>query len=290
MIKNYSFTSLSLVFVGLTGAAFAQLQGDYPVDLSSIELPVFNGVALEETVSATSFSLTMIQGLTSSKLTGTGTISATDFYADDSLVVNFEGSATFSAGAVKTGSIVRLTGAKATLGKDVMGTGTLTDEENGDLEVTVSKVTGAFGFKSLSVNLDSDEIVGLIAGGTLAVSGYLTDTPSQKGTVKVSYNQEDFGPYSFPADNLITPEIALVNLVTSSKNKITGSATGTFGDYDDVSFSVKGARNGKTGISVITLTGTGAGKGVSATLNLDENGDLSGTKNALNVLGYKLKF
>jgi len=290
MIKRLNLSIFVAGCVCLTGSVFAQLAGDYPVDLSSIKLPVFNGVVLEETVSATSFELTMVQGLTSSKLTGTGSISATDFVADDTLVVNFEGSMSFSAGTVKAGSIVRLTGAKATLGRDVTGTGTYSDEENGDLDVTVTKVIGAFGFKSLTVDLESDEIEGLIAKGKLSVSGYLTDTPREKGTVRVDYGEEEFGPFSFPADNLITPEIALVNLVTSSKNKITGTATGTFGDYDEVPFSLRGTRNARTGISVITLTGTGAGKRVSATLNLDENGEITGTNNALNVLGYKLKF
>lgn len=288
MIKN-TFVSVIIGFAGIVGSAFAQLDGDYTPDLSSIELPVFDGVLLEDTVSATTFSIEMTQGLTSSKLTGSGEVDATDFYADDTLTVNFSGSMTFSAAAALSGSIVRLTGAKAVLGKDVTGTGTYTDEQDGDLSVTVTKVTGSFGFKRLTVNLDEETIDGDISPGSISVSGYLDDNPSQKGTVRVKYDQDPFGPYDFPSDNIITPEIALT-LATSTRNAVTGSATGLFGDYDEVAFNLRGRLNAKSGISTITLTGTGAGKGVSATLNLDENGEITGTRNALNVLGYKLRF
>ena len=88
-------------------------------------------------------------------------------------------------------------------------------------------------------------------------------------------------------DNIITPEIVL--LLTTTKNKITGSATGTFGDYDDVGFKVTGTRNAKTGISALTLTSTSV-KGISAKLNLDGNADLNGTKNSMKVLGYTLTY
>lgn len=288
-MNNYSrITGLAFGLMALSSVVFAQLDGEYTPNFESVEIPVFNGVTLEDTISATSFSVTMVQGLTSSKLTGEGTISATDFYVSDSLVVNFEVSGKFSASATKSGSVVRLSGAKTTLGSDVSGDGTYTENEE-NFPVTVTKVVGAFGFKTLNVNLDSEEISGVISPGKISVSGYLTDTPSEKGTISGRYGQEDFGPFDFPAENIISPAISL-NLSTSSKNMVTGSATGDFGDYDEVSFTAKGKRNAKTGISTVTLTGTGAGKGVSASLNLDADGEISGTKNALNVLGYKLKF
>jgi hypothetical protein len=155
-------------------------------------------------------------------------------------------------------------------------------------------VKGAFAFKSLHVDLDNGTIGGgedKIAKGTLKISGYVTELgASSGGTVSAKYGTEDFPELDFPAENIINPEITL-DLATTAKGVVTGSATGTFGDYDDVSFSVKGKRNSRTGISTLTLTGTESGQGVKATLNLDDDGQISGTKiNALTVLGYKLKF
>ncbi|NBT24067.1 MAG: hypothetical protein EBS53_08355 [Bacteroidetes bacterium] len=283
---------LSVRFFGLllvsSCSLLAQLDGDYSPDLASIEIPVFAGYELEENISATSFSLTMAQGIAAAKLTGSGTISASDFYVDDTLDgISFEGSLTFSATIAKRGSIVTLSGAKATLGKDIAGTGTYHDADQGDLDVTITKVAGAFQLNNASVNLESEELSGTIPAGSLAISGYITEKPSQRGTVKAAYGAEQFGPFDF-SGSIINPEINL-SLATSSKNKITGTATGTFGDYDDVSFKVTGTRNSKTGISALTLTSTSV-KGVSAKVNLDENGDISGAKNSLNVLGYKLTF
>lgn len=290
-MNNKKFVSKTVLFLllGSLCPAFAQLNGSYPLDLSAVEIPIFNGVPLVETISATSFDITMSQGLTSSKLTGSGEISASDFdvYQDESLVVNFEGPISLSATATKTGNIVRLTGAKATIGKGVVGDGTLTTDE-GSFDATVTGVTGMFVFASLSVDLESGEIQGVIRPGSLKVSGYQTDDPSNKGTVTTKFSQEEFGPFDFPADNIITPEIEL-SLTTSSKNKITGSAIGTFGDYDDVDFKVIGTRNAKTGISALTLTSTSV-KGISAKLNLDGNADLNGTKNSMKVLGYTLTY
>jgi len=290
-MNNKKFVSKTVLFLllGSLCPAFAQLNGSYPLDLIAVEIPIFNGVPLVETISATSFDITMSQGLTSSKLTGSGEISASHFdvYQDESLVVNFEGPISLSATATKTGNIVRLTGAKATIGKGVVGAGTLTTDE-GSFDATVTGVTGMFVFASLSVDLESGEIQGVIRPGSLKVSGYQTDDPSNKATVTTKFSQEEFGPFDFPADNIITPEIEL-SLTTSSKNKITGSAIGTFGDYDDVNFKVTGTRNAKTGISALTLTSTSV-KGVSAKLNLDGNADLNGTKNSMKVLGYTLTY
>ena len=263
-MKNKKFVSKTVLFLllGSLCPAFAQLNGEYTPDLARVEIPIFNGVPLVETISATSFDITMSQGLTSSKLTGIGEISASDFdvYQDESLVVNFEGPISLSATATKTGNIVRLTGAKATIGKGVVGDGTLTTDE-GSFDATVTGVTGMFVFASLSVDLESGEIQGVIRPGSLKVSGYQTDDPSNKGTATTKFSQEEFGPFDFPADNIITPEIEL-SLTT---------------------------RNAKTGISALTLTSTSV-KGISAKLNLDRNADRSGTKNTMNVLGYKLTY
>lgn len=287
MIKKFAIRFFGLLAVS-SSSLLAQLDGDYSPDLLAIEIPVFADYELEQTISATSFSLTMAQGIAAAKLTGSGTISASDFYVSDELDgISFDGSLTFSATIAKRGSIVTLSGAKATLGKDITGTGTYHDEKEGDLDVTISKVAGAFQLKNASIDLETQELTGTIPAGSLAITGYITDEPSQKGTVKAAYTAEDFGPFDF-SGSIINPEINL-SLTTSSKNKITGTATGTFGDYDDVSFKVTGTRNAKTGISALTLTSTSV-KGVSAKLNLDENGDTSGSKNSLNVLGYKLTF
>jgi hypothetical protein len=289
IIKKFASKTMLLLLLGTLCPAFAQLNGPYPLDLSAVEIPVFDGVTLEETISATSFGFTMVQGLTSSKLSSMdGYISNSEFYANDELVVNFEGDMTFSANATKSGSIVRLTGAKSTIVKgSVTGDGVFTDD-SGSYSVTLTGVVGAFAFKTLSVDIESGQIAGLISSGALKVSGYFDEDPRQKGTVTASYLQEDFGPFDFPVDNIITPEIEL-SLTTSSKNRITGSATGTFGDYDDVGFRVTGTRNAKTGISALTLTSTSV-KGISAKLNLDRNADLNGTKNSMKVLGYTLTY
>ncbi|NBU70443.1 MAG: hypothetical protein EBS53_03190 [Bacteroidetes bacterium] len=272
----------------------AQLDGDYAPDLTVLEIPVFDGVPLAGDVSAVSFDLTMVQSLTSSKLTGTGTVSATafDVYQDEGLVVDFDGDMNFSASAMKTGSLVRLTGAKATL-SGVTGTGLLYDPDTDTtLDVTLTSVTGAFLFKSLHVDLDAATIGGgtdKIAAGALKITGYENDDTTARGTVVAKYGAEDFPELDFPAENIITPDISFT-LNTSSKGVVTGDAVGTFGDYDDVPFGVKGRLNSKTGVTTISLKGQASNKSITATLSLDENGDLIDNKNSLNVLGYKLKF
>ena len=285
-MNNKKFVSKTVLFLllGSLCPAFAQLNGEYTPDLARVEIPVLDGVSLEETISATSFGLTMVQGLTSSKITATdGYINATEFYASDDLVLAFDGEMTFSATATKSGSIVRLIGAKATA-KNVTGSGVLTDGSE-SYDVTMTALVGNFVFKTLKI--ENNEIEGSISKGSLTFYGYLTDEPTKKGTTKANYDAEVFGPFDFPVDNIITPEIVL--LLTTTKNKITGSAIGTFGDYDDVDFKVTGTRNAKTGISALTLSSSSI-KGISAKLNLDGNADLNGTKNSMKVLGYTLTY
>lgn len=285
-MNNKKFVSKTVLFLllGSLCPAFAQLNGEFTPVLAGVEIPVLDGVSLEETISATSFGLTMVQGLTSSKITATdGYINATEFYASDDLVLAFDGEMTFSATATKSGSIVRLIGAKA-IAKNVTGSGVLTDGSE-SYDVTMTALVGNFVFKTLKI--ENNEIEGSISKGSLTVTGYLTDEPTKKGTTKANYDAEVFGPFDFPVDNIITPEIVLS--LTTTKNKITGSAIGTFGDYDDVNFKVTGTRNAKTGISALTLTSTSV-KGVSAKLNLDGNADLNGTKNSMKVLGYTLTY
>jgi len=290
IIKKFASKTVLLLLLGTLCPAFAQLNGQYTPDLARVEIPVFDGVTLEETISATSFGFTMVQGLTSSKLSSMdGYISNSEFYANDELVVNFEGDMTFSANATKSGSIVRLTGAKSTIVKgSVTGDGVFTDD-SGSYSVTLTGVVGAFAFKTLSVDIESGQIAGLISSGALKVSGYFDEDPRQKGTVTAKYDPEDFGPFDFPADNIIVPDVTF-DLSTNSKGVVVGGGSGTFGDYDDVLFGVKGKRNSKTGVTTLNLKGEGANKAVTATLNLSDDGEISGTKNALNVLGYKLKF
>jgi hypothetical protein len=83
MMKKFSVRFFGLLLVS-SGSLLAQLDGDYPLD-PPIEIPVFAGYELEQTISATSFSLTMAQGIAAAKLTGSGTISASNFYVDDTL-------------------------------------------------------------------------------------------------------------------------------------------------------------------------------------------------------------
>jgi|LauGreDrversion2_6_1035139.scaffolds.fasta_scaffold08648_3 hypothetical protein len=294
---NKKLILIAIVFAATSLVpCIAQINDYCAPDLSAVEIPVFDGVPLAGEVSAVSFDLTMGQSLTSSKLTGTGTVSATafDVFQDEALVVDFDGDMNFSANATKSGSLVRLIGAKATILPGVSGSGTLYDTNIEEyVDVTLTGVKGSFVFKSLHVDLDNGTIGGsgdTISAGKLQISGYRNDDESSQGTVTAQYGAEDFPELDFPAENIITPDISFT-LSTSSKGVVTGSeAVGTFGDYDDVLFGVKGKRNSKTGVTTISLKGVGANKLVTATLNLDDSGEISGTKNALNVLGYKLKF
>jgi len=280
--------SISTIIAFSVFPAFAQLNGNYSPDLSSLEIPAFDGVVLSETVSATDFSVTMEQLLNSKLVTGAGTLTATDFYASDSLVLDFfEADESFSAVVALRGSIVSLAGAKATL-SNATGTGTYTDDYDGaTYDVTITSITGSFKFSYLQVNLTNDQISGFIVPGSLKVSGFKTADPSQRGTVNAFYGGEDFGPYAFVGD-IISPVFNLA-LSTSGKGVITGSAVGEFGTYDDVNFTVKGKRNSKTGLNSVTLTSANP-KGISAVLNLDNSGETTGSANLLKVLGYTLKF
>ncbi|NBU71310.1 MAG: hypothetical protein EBS53_07665 [Bacteroidetes bacterium] len=271
-------------------AQFAQLDGDYTPDLADVSIPIFDGVNLFDDVSAISFDLNLVQSLVSPKITSTdSTISALDFdvFGDETLIIGFDADVAFSSTATLAGSLVRLVGAKVTILRGATGTGTL-DQGEGPIDVTVTGVTGSFSFRTLTVDLEAGEIQGIIAPGALRISAYQDENPSQNGTVTARYTQEDFGPYEFPADNIQSPECVL-SLTTTPKGTVSGSAEFTVGDFDPITLDVKGRWNAKTGVSTLTLSKKTV-KGVTATLNLDENGDLFGTKNSLSVLGYKLKF
>jgi len=291
MIKNNRLVANVAASVALIAATatptFAQLNGSITPNLDAVEIPVFNGTSLNEQISSTSFQIDMVQSLTSSSLGGSGTISNDDFYVDDTLTVAFEGELVFSARAALRGRVVTLAGAKATL-RNVTGSGTLT--ESGDsYDVTLTGVTGSFSIRNMQVNLDDEQVSGIIPAGSLRVTGYLTDEPSQKGTRTARFTSEAFGPFDFPGE-IISPS-ASFTLATNSKGVISGGGSATFGDYDEVLIGVKGRRNARTGVSTITLKGEGAAKAVSATLNLDGEGELvSRPKSSLSVLGYRLQF
>lgn len=287
MIKINRLVAIVATSVGLVSSSWAQLNGSFTPYLDAVEIPVFNGTSLNEQISSTAFQIDMVQSLTSSSLGGTGTISNDDFYVDDTLTVMFEGELVFSARAALRGRVVTLAGAKATL-KDVTGSGTLTD--SGDsYDVTLTSVAGSFLIRNMQVNLDDEQISGTIPAGSLRVAGYVTDEPSQKGTRTARFSSEAFGPFDFPGE-IITPTVSFT-LATNSKGVISGGGNATFGDYDEVLFGVKGRRNARTGVSAITLRGEGAAKAVSATLNLDGEGELvSRPKSSLQVLGYRLQF
>jgi len=292
MRKN--ILTLGLAFTCALNSLFAQLNDTYSLDLSDVvSIPVFDGVNLSDTISATSFDITLVQSLTSSKITSVdSSISASEFdaYEDGTLILDFDAPVSFTSTVTLAGNIARLVGAKVTILKGATGSGTATDDKTGEnYDVTVSGVTGGFNFKSLSADVDAGQIQGVIAPGSVKITGFVTDLPRKKATVTAKYGQQDFGPYDFDSSNLISPTFDPLTLATSAKGAVTGSATGTFGDFDDVSFSVKGKRNAKSGVSTLTLTSTSV-KGITATLNLDDDGNLTGTKNSLNVLGYKLKF
>lgn len=275
------------IFFLVLSHGWAQLNGTYTPDASSLQIPVFDGVELAETISSTDFSITMEQLINSKAVTGSGNISATEFFvAEDLTVDNFDGELIFTAAVAMRGSIVSLSGAKATL-RNVTGGATYTAWNGTNYDVTVTAVTGAFSFSSLQVDLAADQISGTIKAGSLKVSGYLTDDPSSRGSATGRFLAESFGPFDFSGD-IISPNLSLT-LATNEKGAITGTGVGTFGGYDDVEFSIKGKRNTKKGLSTVTLTSTNL-KGVSAVLNLDDSGDLSGTANSLKVLGYSQKF
>jgi len=284
MIKN-PLCSLATLSV-LSSGVLAQLSGDYNPDLSSVEIPVFQGATLSGAVSATDFSVDLVQGLTSSRITGSGTVSASDVYDDGTITVgSIDGDLNLSASVAITGRVVRLSGAKATLA-NVTGTGSvMVDGES--YGVTVTSVTGAYTIRNMALSLDSLELTGVVPAGSLRMSGHKTDYPNVRRSVSARYTQEDFGPFDFPG-TIISPSLSLEDL-TTTRNRISGTATGSFGDYDEVAFKVTGTRNARSGISALTLTSTSV-KGVSAKINLDAEGEKSGTKNTLNVLGYKLTF
>jgi hypothetical protein len=282
-------TKAVLLALGFTGTSIftsiAQLNGNYSPNLSSLEIPIFDGQELADTLSATSYSIGLLQGIASSSVTGYGTVSASGFYDDGVLSIDsFGGDLIFTSKSALRGSIASLVGAKATL-SGVSGSGSY--YYNGsNYSVTVSSVSGAFAIKNLNLDLQSELISGLVSAGSLKMSGYLNDYPNQRRSVSVRYGSEAFGPYSAPAGSVITPLIGM-DLQTSSAGVVTGTATGTFGNYDDVAFTVKGKR--KSGVSAITLTSVSP-KGISTTMNLNDTGEISGTKNTLKVLGYTLKY
>jgi hypothetical protein len=288
-MTNKTFLLVAVVSAFAASISLAQLNGEnITPDLSSVDIPAFNGATFSETISATSVSFEFSQGLTSNRLTGAGTISATDVFDNGSISVDsIGGNINFSASLALRGRIVSLAGAKATLaGVTGSGSAVVSGESYG---VDVTAVTGAFTIRNMIINLDSEEISGVIVRGSLRISGRATDYPNIRRTVVARYTQENLGPSPFSGE-IVNPSLALI-LATSPKGKITGSATGTFGNYDDVAFNVtRGQRNARSGISTVTLVSTGV-RGVSATLNLDGEGELvSRPKSSLQVLGYRLQF
>lgn len=287
-MKNYiKFTCLAFALMAFSSSGFAQLNGEYTPSLEAVEIPVFNGATFDETISSTTVSFEFSQGLTSNRLTGTGTVSATDVFDNGSITVDsIDGDINFSASLALRGRVVSLTGAKATL-SNVTGSGSalVADESYG---VDVTAVTGSYTIRNMVINLDTEEVSGTVAAGSLRISGQATDYPNIKRTVVAPYTSEVLGPSPFSGE-IINPSVSL-NLATTSKGKVTGTAVATIGDYDDVSFNItRGQRTARTGISTVTLTSTSP-RGVSSTLNLNDDGEITGTKNSLNVLGYKLKF
>jgi hypothetical protein len=282
-------TKAVLLALGFSATSFftsiAQLNGLYSPNLSSVQIPIFNGQELDDTIVYTSYSIGLLQGITSSSVTGDGTVSSSSFYAGNGFDVNsFDGGLVFSSKAALRGSIASLVGAKATL-SGVTGSGTYYYYGT-FYDLTISSVSGAYAIKNLNLDLQSGFISGLISAGTLKMSGYLDADPTTRGSVSVKYLPEAFGPYASSAGSVITPLIGM-NLQTSSAGIVTGTATGEFGNYDDVAFTVKGKR--KSGVSALTLTSVNP-SGISATLNLNDAGVISGAKNTLKVLGYTLKY
>jgi hypothetical protein len=271
----------------LVSSSFSQLNGEFSPSLEAVDIPVFNGATFDETISSTTVSFEFSQGLTSNRLTGTGTVSATDVFDNGLITVDsIEGNINFSASLALRGRVVSLSGAKATLA-GVTGSGSaLYEGESYGVDVTA--VTGSYTIRNMVINLDTEEVSGTVAPGSLRISGQLSEYPQTKRTVTAPYTSEELGPSPFSGE-IISPSVSL-NLATTSKGKVTGTAVGTIDYYDDVSFNVsRGQRNARTGISTVTLTSTNP-RGVSATLNLDDDGEITGTKNSLNILGYKLKF
>jgi hypothetical protein len=138
----------------------------------------------------------------------------------------------------------------------------------------------------MNLDLESGVVSGLVSAGSLKMSGYLNAYPNIRRSISVRYSSEAFGPYALPAGSVITPSVGM-ELQTYPSGVVIGTATGTFGDYDDVAFTVKGKR--KSGVSAITLTSVNP-KGISIAMSLNDAGNISGTKNTVKVLGYTLKY
>ena len=193
MISQLKNVGIVASFFGLANSSFAQLNGEFTPDLSSVDIPSFNGSTFEDTISSTSVFFEFSQGLTSNRLTGAGTISASEVFDNGSISVDsIEGSINFSASVALRGRVVTLAGAKATLaGVTGSGTAIVGGEEYG---VDVTAVTGAYTIRNMTINLDTEEISGVIAPGSLRISGQATDYPQVKRTVVARYTQETLGP------------------------------------------------------------------------------------------------
>lgn len=300
MMKQLNFGLILIGLLSLSSSAFS-VTPDLPVTI-----PVFDGVGLDDValgaaegeVGACTYNLDMTQSISSSRISGTGTISATDFDVQQNgkLVIDFVGNLDFSSIATIAGSVVRLTGAKSRiLSLTENGTGTYT--ENGtEREATVTKVVATFSFKKLTVDLENGTIGGggdSIAQGPISATGYLNESPNTtRGTIRGSYDAVDFPESEFPSENIVTPEINM-EYSTSTKGAISGGGSAAFGNLDDAAFGVKGRRNSKTGISTVTLRGEGAARSFAATLNLNDNGELATgprIRNSMNAFGYRLRF
>ena len=284
MIKIVVCAALIKLF-GAVPAAFAQISGDYAPDLSGVRLANFDGALLDGAVSSAGFSVSLEHGITSKKISGWGSISASSLYDDGRLSIDsISGDVFFSASLAVRGSIVSLVGAKATL-RNVNGWGSYDG-----YGVTVSSVTGAFSISPLTLNLSTGFISGTIQPGFLRASGYATDYPQIKRTITVRYTSETFNS---DFSGFVSPSIELFGLITNARGGITGSATGSFGGFAPVSFRVTGARNGKTGWSTLNLSSTSP-RGISAKLVLDDAGNLvspPGRKlHSLSAFGYTLTF
>lgn len=268
---------------------FGQLSGDFPLDLSSTKIPILQGSEWNVELGGSEISLGFVQSVETARITGDGTIgnASLTYSAQDSITVHFAGSVKFLAKAVLSGSVLRLVGAKVTTGA-VTGSGDYFHDGSTYLAV-VDSVKASFSFQTLELDLNDETIQGQLSNGKLVVKGKaLVGDREIPGSFTYAYPSQTLSPYAMPDGTVVAPQMSL-SLVTSSKNKISGTATVALGDYNDVTFKVTGTRNSKTGISALTLTGTSS-PGVSGKINLDQEGVLSGNKNTLKVFGSTLVF
>lgn len=216
------------------------------------------------------------------------------------LEVYFSGKVKFSATALLAGTNVQLIGAKSGVvwTNETNNTNFLYYDRKGAFTKSgrVTNVAGGFGFKPLTIT--GQELSGGLAAGRIFVTGSSSNLPPTELASTIRFNATNIPAEQPFGRRKVIATIDFTNMNTQSNGVISGQATGKFKDdnpvdpvdYGSVEFSLSGKRNFQKQVNTLLLKGSGANQGVTAILNLGDDGKISGSNNTLNVLGYKLKF